>query len=362
MKKLTLLSGIAIVGGILAVSTKSSAQITITQADLPSAGLTVTTDSAGSPGLAPGNPSATAQFWDFSSLVNEKAHTINFMAASSSPYGSVAAFAPANLADSTVGGNGYNFFSTTASNFSVVGAEQIQKFTTYSFQIEIGLIPEFEQSGLPGTYGSTVAPSVAKGQEIFSVAITPFSQEKFVINIAYSDTVDAYGTMKMPSGKTYSVLRQKHHETDIDSVYGYFGTWISLETIKTYKNQYDWYANGVGYILAEMDMGTTFDTLAHDIIWDASAPNPTGINEISVKNSVNVYPNPANTQITFNTVSNASQYITIYDVTGRQLERVAVKNGISVLNTGAYSNGVYLFNVTDNSGILLDQGKFVVQH
>src|ERR1700679_3069577 len=120
MKKSTLLSGIALVTGLFAFLPRASAQITITQADLPTTPLTVVTDSDGTSKPNPGLPSASSQNLDFSGLLKQKTKTINFMTPGATPYGST--FAAANLADSTYGGNGYNFFTTSASNFSVEGS------------------------------------------------------------------------------------------------------------------------------------------------------------------------------------------------------------------------------------------------
>ncbi len=363
MKKITFLSGITLVTGLMALLPRASAQITITQSDLPSIGLRVVTDSDGVSNPNPGLANSSSQNWDFSGLQRQKAKTVVFMAPSSTPYAST--FSAANLADSTYGGNGYNFFNTSASNFSVEGAEENQYVSAAStnLKIEINLVPEFEQASLPATYGNVVS-GVAKGSQTFAVTFSfVISGERFTTNINYSDTVDAWGTMKMPNGKTYNVLRQKHHEVDIDSVYldNVISGWAYYERIITNKNQYDWYTNGVGYILAEEDMSTTFDTIV-DVIWDTTAPFPTAIPQISIKNNVNVYPNPANNQINFVTGVKEDAYILIYDLTGRELEKVAVKNGMSTLNTNAYNNGVYLYSLTDNSGNLIDRGKFIIQH
>ncbi len=361
MKKNTLLSGMALVAGLFALSPRASAQITITQADLPTTPLTVITDSDGSTKPLPLGPSASAQSWDFSHLQKQKTKTINFMTPGATPYGST--FSSANLADSTYGGNGYNFFSAGSSQFAVEGAEENQLVSGDNFKIEINLAPEFVQANLPATYGNVVPPSVALGSQTFSVTFSiVVTGEKFDTYIEYSDTVDAWGTMKMPNGHTYNVLRQKHHEVDYDSVYlKIANTWTYYERIISNKNQYDWYTNGVGYILAEEDMSPTFDTIV-DVVWDTNAPAPTSINEISVANNVNVYPNPANNQINFVTGIKQDAYISIYDLTGRELDKVAVKNGMSALNTNTYNNGIYLYSLTDNSGNLLDRGKFIVQH
>ncbi|HTA28215.1 MAG TPA: T9SS type A sorting domain-containing protein [Bacteroidia bacterium] len=366
MKKITLIPGIAFVCGLIGFAPKASAQITLSQADLPSAGFTVMIDSDGTTKPSPGIANiSSAQNWDFSALLNQKAKKDTFMLASATKYASV--FTPAaNLADSTIGGNGYNYFNISPSNFVVTGAEEIESVAGNPFQIEISLNPTFQQSALPASISSNnINSGTAYGSETisktFSIVIT---KERVSITIQYKDTVDAYGTMKMPNGHTYNVLRQKHYETDIDSVLLFnsiTSSWSFFERIITNKNQYDWYANNVGYILAEEDMSVTFDTI-NDVFWDASAPAPTGINEISINNNVNVYPNPANNRINFVTGIKQDLYLSIYDLTGREMDKIAVKNGISTLNTNAYNNGIYLYSLTDNSGNLVDRGKFIVQH
>ncbi len=358
MKKITLLTGFAIVTGLFAFLPKVSAQITITQTDLPSVGLNVVTDSDGVTKPLPGG-SGGPQNWDFSNMMRQKSKNVMFMAPSATQYAS--AFPSANLADSTAGGNGYNFFVTNSGLFAVEGAEEIVAYSGNNFWVQINLNPMFTQSGLPATMGAT-AGGDARGSQKFNKTIVIVDSERITTNISYSDTVDAYGTLKMPNGKTYNVLRQKHHEVDNDSIFTHtFLGWSLSSNTTTYKNQYDWYTNGVGYILVEMDMDQTFANVV-DLVWDTTAPFPTSINEISIKNNINVYPNPANTQVTFMSSIKDIQYIAISDIAGRQLEKIAVKNGVYNLNTSSYSNGLYLYNVTDQSGNLLDRGKFTVQH
>lgn len=363
MKKLTLLTGIAMVAGLMSLLPSASAQITITYKDLPYAGLKAVTekDSTGLT-VTPGNASATTQNWDFSSLVPQKEAIVAFMLPSSTKYS--LAFPSANLADSTYGGNGYNFFDTNVNNFAAEGAEEIVVAGGNNFQIEINLSPTFEQSALPATYGSVVPASQSTGMEqfakTFSIIVTG---ERFYDTIQYNDTVDAWGTMKMPNGKTYDVLRQRHTEVDYESVYlDELSTWTFYERIVTYKNEYNWYTNGIGYILAEMDMSQHWDTIK-DVIYDTASQAPSGISNISLKNQINVYPNPSDNQVNFMMTGIKSDgYISIYDLTGRELDRVTIKNGNALLNTKAYLSGLYLYNVTDVSGNQLDRGKFMVQH
>ncbi len=364
MKKLTLLTGVAMVAGLLASLPQVSAQITLTQSDLPSVGFKVVIDSDGVTNPNPGVSNISSpQFWDFSNLKRQKSKVDTFLAPSTTQYGSV--FPTANLCDSTYGGNGYNFFNIGSSQFTVVGAEEIVVAAGNNFQIEINLNPTFMQSALPATTTSNnIAAGVATGSQLFSKTFSlVVTGEKFSTTIQYRDTVDAYGTMKMPNGQTYDVLRQKHYETDYDSVsLDELSVWTFYERIITNKNQYDWYAKGVGYILAEEDMSVTFDTIKN-VWWDTTAPAPSGINPISLKHNISVYPNPSDKQINFMmTGIKSDENVFVYDVAGREMDRVVMKNGNAALNTSIYANGLYLYNVTDASGNLVDHGKFMVQH
>ena len=360
MKKTTLFSNIAValVCGIFSV--KSSAQIIITTTDMPYAGLTVITATDSTSGYTPGNPNfSKAQTWNFGVLNHQKTAHVSFMAPSSTKYSSV--FVGANLADSTIGSIGYDFFTNNSGEFAVEGSEQIVTYSGYYFQVEINLSPVFIQSNLPATIGDTVN-GVSRGHDEFgTTGILAFLYDsvKLATSITYSDTVDAFGTMTTPTG-TYQVLRQNHHEVDVDSITGRStaGKWSSIKTTITKYHQYNWYANGISYILLQMNMDTTSNTVKN-VIWDSTAP--ASINELSISGRVSAYPNPCTSQITFQAPGNDVQFINVYDVAGRKLEQVEMKNGMNTLNTSSYAGGMYLYTLTDRNGNILDRGKFMVK-
>lgn len=361
MKKTTVLAGLTFAFCSLSLLSKVSAQITIDQTDMPYTGLTVVTDSDGTSKPSPGTLGGP-QFWDFSTLQRQAAKTILFMAPSSTPYAST--FTTANLADSTIGGNGYTFINSSSSAFNATGAEEIEIAAANSFQIEINLAPDFLQSNLPATLGNVVPPTLSTGMEQFNITFSVVvTGERFYDSISYNDTVDAWGTMKMPNGYTYDVLRQKHNETDYENVFiDIFSSWSSYERFVVYKNQYDWYAKGIGYILTEMDMDSTTSNVK-DIIWDTTAPAPvtTSVNRISNQNVTIVYPNPCTTSAKFLTSAKNASTVSIFDISGRMIDRVSMKNGIATYNTSAFSNGMYLYEINDLSGNVIDRGKFSVQ-
>ena len=166
MKKTTQLCSL-VFAALVAVTSQVTAQITITQSDMPYSGLKVITATDSTSGYLPGNPSATAQTWNFNALNHQKTASISFMPPSSTKYSSD--FPGANLADSTIGTIGYNFFTVNSTEFAVEGVEELVTDATYgiTFQIEINLNPEFVQSNLPATYGDIIN-GVSKGKDEFA--------------------------------------------------------------------------------------------------------------------------------------------------------------------------------------------------
>jgi len=353
MKKLTFLFAVTFISGLLTLINHASAQITLDQADLPSVGLTVVVDSDGTTKPSPGIANIVSpQVWNFSGLLRQKSKTDLFVAPTSTAYSGV--FTTSNLADSTIGGNGYNFFNTSATNFSVVGAEEIETMDGYNFQIEINVNPPFEQSALPASITTNnTASGSAWGSQTFSTVILFISGERFSTTISYSDTVDAYGTLQMPNGYSYPVLRQRHFETDVDSVFLYYGSaWHFDETIVANKNQYDWYAKGVGFILAEMDMSVTWDTI-NDIMWDTTAPPPavTSTPLVVAINSTNITCNGGSTgTATANVSGGVTPYTYLWE-----------PGGLTASAISGLSAGTYTLSVTGNNDSIASEDVTITQ-
>ncbi len=89
----------------------------------------------------------------------------------------------------------------------------------------------------------------------------------------------------------------------------------------------------------------------------------TGITEnIGVANIVNVYPNPASTEVNFKAASNDATQVQISDITGRSVANLGFENKITKLNTSKLAAGVYTYSVTNKDGVVLSRGKFDVAH
>ncbi len=89
---------------------------------------------------------------------------------------------------------------------------------------------------------------------------------------------------------------------------------------------------------------------------------PLGIENLSQQNShVNVYPNPANTQINLAVTSQLSVgKVEVYDLTGKLMGSYAMHNNLLTINTQQYNTGIYFYKIYDHSGEQMNVGKFSV--
>jgi hypothetical protein len=95
---------------------------------------------------------------------------------------------------------------------------------------------------------------------------------------------------------------------------------------------------------------------------DIDGASYTGINNITAQHdNVNLYPNPAKTEVTL-AVSGQFQAarVEIYDITGKAIGTYSMNNNLLTINTQAYSSGLYFYKLLDNTGAQLNVGKFSV--
>ena len=358
MKKIYSLLSMVIIAS-LPFSGKVTAQITLTSADMPAIGNKFVnaydTLKSSVSVLTPGGSGASVT-WTYNTLPTSYRDTMAFVNPTSTPYS--ASFPTATLADSIYGTVGYTYFNSTVSSFSVVGIVQ-------SIQGNLAvaaLNPSFVQLNFTTAYGNTDGGTSTAHVPAFKIAYLTFDSAKATVVIKYRDTIDAWGTLETPFyNSSYSTLRQKHYELDIDSGYVHTtgGGWSYFPLISSATKvfQYRWYTNGIGDRIAVMSMDTA-DKKVTSMQWYEGAPN--SINEVSQQHSTIIYPNPCTSQVNFRYNMNGASALFVYDVTGRELGHVEMKNGLVSLNTSTYSTGMYFYHITDNSGKVLDNGKFSV--
>lgn len=88
----------------------------------------------------------------------------------------------------------------------------------------------------------------------------------------------------------------------------------------------------------------------------------TGLAQLhAAANSVEVYPNPATTE--FNVTLDASNAtVDIMDITGKMVESAPVSMGAVRFDVSNYKNGVYFYQIKDETSAVIKSGKFTVSH
>ncbi len=88
----------------------------------------------------------------------------------------------------------------------------------------------------------------------------------------------------------------------------------------------------------------------------------TGINNITTENvRVNIYPNPANNQVSLAVTSQIpTSHVEVYDIAGKFMGSYAMHNNLLTINTQSFNTGLYLYKMYDTMGAQLNVGKFSV--
>jgi hypothetical protein len=87
-----------------------------------------------------------------------------------------------------------------------------------------------------------------------------------------------------------------------------------------------------------------------------------GIGEINApKVGVDIYPNPASTQVNFQVMSqSAITRADIYDITGQKVNSYGIRNNFLTISTQGYASGLYFYQLYDKDGALVKSGKFSI--
>ncbi|HXC03850.1 MAG TPA: T9SS type A sorting domain-containing protein [Bacteroidia bacterium] len=72
------------------------------------------------------------------------------------------------------------------------------------------------------------------------------------------------------------------------------------------------------------------------------------------------YPNPAQSQITIAALNEKAKYITVYDLTGRNLSTQLLINKTCTVDTRNFQSGMYIYSILDENNRVLKCAKFSV--
>jgi len=88
---------------------------------------------------------------------------------------------------------------------------------------------------------------------------------------------------------------------------------------------------------------------------------PSSINNITINvNNVEIYPVPASSEVTFKISWGENKYITITDITGKEIETMPILNNRIQVNVSAFPAGIYFYEIIDKANNIIDRGKLSV--
>ncbi len=264
--------------------------------------------------------SGPAVTWNFSSLIQTALDTTEYVSCSSTPY--CDSFTASNIVATDLHGN-YSYYIINSGAFSYLGYENATISLRYSNPVDYIYFPL--------SYNSTH----------FDVGLSTFSTG----SLMYSDSFicDGYGTLILPTGTFNNVLRI--HEIQ-------FGTEIiSSVTYNWRTDYYLWYTSGIHTAICNMGFDTTGTGISHISYVGYISKNTTGIQNISIlNNSVALFPNPANNELTITTNENAYSSVSIFNSVGTQVLYSGINTKMTNLNISNLPAGIYFLKLEGNGG------------
>jgi hypothetical protein len=271
------------------------------------------------------------QIWNYANLViNTTTTVMNYVDPSTTPYTSSFPTATVCYTNSPL----YSYMKANATEYSILGISSSSYTLIYSD-------PEI-LFNYPFSYGQSITDSL-KG----SYTVSGFS---FYRSGTRTTTADGYGTLILPSGTYTNLLRVKVIQDYKDST--------SLGSVTyVYNTSYVWY-DGVHknasfriYNTSNTNGGSTSTARFVTISSVVSA-----ISEINtMKDIIQIYPNPAIDNITVNVPQNALLEIT--DIKGQLIRSISNCGDETIIDLKDLPGGVYFIKAITKKGIAVN--KFV---
>lgn len=348
----TFLQGFCLLLLAILVSFSASSQITITDADMPSAGDVFFLDNAVPDLTIDLSQTGTNQQWDFSNLSLLTSTGDTFIAADDLPLTYWLFFLSSNLAEKSA-------LSFSSDLITLEDIYTVYKKSSSQYQID-GYAGTFSGIPLPVVYGSKDVVyrfplnygnmDSADADVTFSIpGLVYFSQERHRVN-----EVDGWGTVITPVG-TYDALRVKSTITDVDSFYvDTLGGGYQL-TVKSYE--YKWLATDKGIPVVQINATDVAGIPVISQILYQDTALQSGIKEPNGTSALQITPNPAMEVITVKINSDLPSHYIIYNSAGAVVA-AGVERRSMQLDVSKWPSGIYRAVVL-NSGRLLSS-SFVI--
>ncbi|MDO8998762.1 MAG: T9SS type A sorting domain-containing protein [Bacteroidota bacterium] len=323
MKKIYILFSLA-----LGFNLSSNAQLTLTKvANEPVIGDVNSTKDFDTVAVFP-KSTGVGQSWNFSNMIPSgnpiEVNTYTSVAATPSP----ALFSNASLAMSK-NGTEWNLYKSNTSTYDYAG----MYFGQNSYAVFSNLGTAYSW---PISYGST-------NTDAFTASETSGpNTNTWSGSITY--TALGTGTVTMPGGGVYNNCLMLKRVISLTMA-------SATSTTQLYMVDYEFWSAGLKFplITASYETATTGTLVSKDARFDLNASViPLGVNENDkLSNQVNVFPNPANTELNIdlnNTIKNYSVVLT--DLTGKKIIESVNTNKIDV---SKIEKGIYILHVTGDN-------------
>lgn len=330
----------------------AGAQITITNADMPSVGDSVRISIAVTTGSVDHTLTDTNFVWDFSSLAPVAQERIEFITPTAFPLNFFSDFGVTNYTPDSLPGIGSlptnftDYYKSTSSSYRQVGSSfDFAPIGSFSIPI-IYSSPDYVYE-FPLNYGNVDTSDAAYSLTIPGLGF--IGQDKH-----RESTVDGWGILITPFD-TFQVLRIRSVVDATDTV--------SLDTtnpgftiVRPTEVQYKWLAPGMKYPVLEVDCQVIAsaevisriayqDSLRDGVFQVAVSESTSGIQQFSV------YPNPSSDVIVVEGDRNsmAGMGYQIIDVNGRMVQNGQFgpqnQNGRQEINVSALTPGIYFLQM-----------------
>jgi len=361
------------------------AQITISNSYFPAVGDSLSTITIiPNANEIPITDSGDDQLWDFSN-VTEGGLVQTDVYSSITNADSISAFPTANLTVRTEG-NGTTFYAVSESSFDVLGFVGLDP-TGFGISLVSKFIPPLPERIAPlefldfNTYSSAsdipFSSALLPPQILESLPISPDSI-RIRIDVDRVDLVDAWGTVKLPSNKSYEVLRQKRVQlsesrlefkfpiiewVDVtDQFADLGGDFLGVDTLITLN----FWAEGVKEPVASMildDEEENVETFTYKS--EPEITTATLSTTLSGYEDIYAYPNPAITYAKFDCVNLKPDYydLKIYNILGLEAysERSYIAgNKMLKVDLSDFRKGTYLYSLVDTTGRVITTKRLVV--
>lgn len=340
-----------------------SAQITITNADMPDAGDSVRVSYALTLGPVDHTLTDTNYIWDFSFLTPSAQERIEFIAPTAFPFNFLSDMGVVNQSPDSIPGAGElptnfsDYYKGSSSGFRQVGSS-FDYAPIGSFSIPIIYSSPDYIYRFPMGYGNVDSCDASYGFNIPGIGY--IGQDRHRVN-----TIDGWGTLITPLD-TYQVVRIRSVVNATDT--------ISLDTAQQTGYaiqrptgiQYKWLAPGMKLPVLEIDCqvimnteivtGIIYQDTLRDSLWQVNVPNTN-----TSAPGIVVYPNPADdvVNIQHSNLEGEILTITIVDIQGRTTPVEVIQNvdlaGNLQINISDLPAGTYLLNISTTNGTVVSR-------